>query len=526
MKKLQLAILTILISAICFSQDVVKFFEPVVCPITGYVVIRVFGASGFDYNEIAQSIILKSGIEVDNVERLWFSDVVDSLQNSGLWDSIQSAFIFSVSDKDLAVIDWKDTSRYCTPVNSPIFTPNRGYRGVIRETNATSAYINTNINPALRSDIIQDTVNYSVYINTNILTSGDVIFGVDDNTNYLWNLISSDVSINTRIHSLSGATSYILFDSLTGFNIASRIGGSDIYEQNTYLRDIESDASSGKPNKNIYLFAHNDNGVVNFLNENELACFIISKINSKTYRDRLTNIINYFIDIKKSTIIPEIFTGLTVTAGQSNINFADTTGMDQNYKVVYGGKIFSNKTMENIKSGINTKVFNTYAGKFGPLSSLAKTTIDSTSIFFNAQYFYGGTYTYDWLPDGTGYYGNLVDTVNAALALSDEFGFDKKVRLIWYQGESNALSLDSANIWLEDVNTIFSSLATDFNAPILEIIIIRIHNNLAYSSIVRAAQETFDKVIDTDEFSPTQSHIGTQDVIDLGIKIWERDFMP
>jgi hypothetical protein len=123
------------------------------------------------------------------------------------------------------------------------------------------------------------------------------------------------------------------------------------------------------------------------------------------------------------------------------------------------------------------------------------------------------------------YYKRYTDSTNLALALSQKYGFDKKIKFTYYQGESDALRVDSANNWLGNVTQILSDLAIDFDAPIVELVVVRVHNNATYSSIVRASQETFDNVINTDDLDPTLTHILPANINTLGVRYWQRTYI-
>lgn len=76
-------------------------------------------------------------------QQLLQNQLVVDLKDAGVWSKLDTFAVFATDgNSDFALIDWKRLMQY-TAVNSPTFTTNSGFSG-----NGTSAYIDTNFNPA------------------------------------------------------------------------------------------------------------------------------------------------------------------------------------------------------------------------------------------------------------------------------------------------------------------------------------------------------------------------------------------
>jgi hypothetical protein len=109
-------------------------------------IISVTTTSAFDADYLAVlNYATTQGYTLPSAsQQLLQNQLVVDLKDGGIWSKLDTFAVFATDgDSDFALIDWIRLSDY-TAVNSPTFTSNGGFQG-----NGTSAYIDTNFNPAI-----------------------------------------------------------------------------------------------------------------------------------------------------------------------------------------------------------------------------------------------------------------------------------------------------------------------------------------------------------------------------------------
>ena len=142
-------------------------------------------------------------------QQLLQEQLIIDLKSAGVWSKLDTFAVFATDgNSDFALIDWKRLSQY-TAVNSPTFTSNGGFTG-----NGTSAYIDTNFNPATSG------VNYTLndagrfyWIDNR---SGTRLEGNSTGVNESRNQNSSTMNINSS-NALSAAVNFAV-DNYHAFN--------------------------------------------------------------------------------------------------------------------------------------------------------------------------------------------------------------------------------------------------------------------------------------------------------------------
>jgi hypothetical protein len=96
------------------------------------------------YHSATQAILEAAGTQQTARDAYLIDQTVRRFMRANIWDELDIYKNYAVADSQLSLINWKNPGTFNgTAVNSPTFTPYRGYTG-----NGSNAYITTNFNPA------------------------------------------------------------------------------------------------------------------------------------------------------------------------------------------------------------------------------------------------------------------------------------------------------------------------------------------------------------------------------------------
>ncbi|MFG1465275.1 hypothetical protein V5F77_20535 [Xanthobacter sp. DSM 24535] len=91
-----------------------------------------------------------------DVARVSFiNDIIRALKTAGLWTKFDVLYFTAAHDAQAARLNWISSSNILAPVNSPTFTPDRGYTG------GGTSYLDTGANPS--TQFTRATLNSSCY---------------------------------------------------------------------------------------------------------------------------------------------------------------------------------------------------------------------------------------------------------------------------------------------------------------------------------------------------------------------------
>ena len=193
----------------------------------------------------------------------------------------------------------------------------------------------------------------------------------------------------------------------------------------------------------------------------------------------------------------------------------------------------------------NTHIESWVPQRFGPEIGLAETLAkeypDETIYFIKTAY--GGTSLAKfWHPGNRVYDSTFLETVNEAIAILDKRNISYRLAgFFWMQGEADAVVLEDAQSYKENLKAFVKNIRRDLNASKLPFIYGKIANNLntsthqpiwVFGDIVQKAQEDAQSEIPnslfvektaSDSVSPgglnELAHFNSQGVLDVG-----RDF--
>lgn len=222
-------------------------------------------------------------------QRLGIIDgIIKALKGTGIWFKFDALWFLAAHDSQAACLNWKNPATYTlTPVNSPIFTIDRGYQG-----NGTSSYLNTNFN--FNTNGVNFTLNNAslgVYSRTNLAQNNRVDIGVADTL--LQGRTGSNVSaIRVNQSNADGAS---VSDSLGLMTPQRNTSNELVYYKNGVLVTTISRVSSIVPNYNCYIGARNNLGVADSFSTRQIAMAFIGGVLTSTQHAQLYTIVQRYM---------------------------------------------------------------------------------------------------------------------------------------------------------------------------------------------------------------------------------------
>ena len=228
---------------------------------------------------------------------------------------------------------------------------------------------------------------------------------------------------------------------------------------------------------------------------------------------------------------------LFLLAGQSNMNSANPSSdlpppMDQ---PLFAVKIWVNgaNTWADLSGGFGKAPQPPlWVENFGPEVSFGHRLAEELTKDFRIVKFAQGntSLAWNWNPDVSGsLYERLIFEARAAIDNLEAAGHDVRVAgMMWMQGGNDAWDMLEANAYEGNLSKLIEHVRADLAAPLMPIIIGRIHDkhypSFPYAEVVRTAQmnvaaaDVMAAWIDTDSFSLRDDnvHFDSQGIIDLG----------
>jgi len=221
------------------------------------------------------------------------NQLVINLKAAGVWSKLDTFAVFATDgDSDFGLIDWIRLSQY-TAVNSPTFITNVGFQG-----NASSSYINTNYNPTLGTNFLQNDAAIGIYTYDNPYKVNQFVYG---------NIISSN-RISGNWNNAGTANYFRLNDNNSSFPVnrisnnglitINRTSGTnvEVYNGNS-LFETSSVSSSGLPNGDIYILATNSTSGSILYAENKISMYFMSSEISSEISNLNTSVNSYMSSI-------------------------------------------------------------------------------------------------------------------------------------------------------------------------------------------------------------------------------------
>jgi hypothetical protein len=178
--------------------------------------------------------------------------LIKGLKTDGIWTKLDRLWLFRAENSTCALTDLKALA-VATAVNSPTFTPDRGYNG-----DGSTSYINTNYNPSGSSNFTGNAACFGIWDNTTSPNTGTSPIGVNYYGHYSEGTIHySDGNSYWRVNT-SGAGLTVAYPG-SGLHMANRStsGANQLYRNGS---SIVSDtvAATAFTITNFYVCARNN----------------------------------------------------------------------------------------------------------------------------------------------------------------------------------------------------------------------------------------------------------------------------
>lgn len=127
--------------------------------------------TGPTYNPRARALFERFSIQPDETRKELYSQRFDAGEALSAWSKLDAIWVHSAHGAEAARLNWLGDIFNCTPINNPVFTPNRGYMG-----DGSSSYLDTGLNPGTASGIkfTQDSACLGVRSNTDNANVGSL----------------------------------------------------------------------------------------------------------------------------------------------------------------------------------------------------------------------------------------------------------------------------------------------------------------------------------------------------------------
>jgi hypothetical protein len=217
--------------------------------------MKAVGVAGLDSATTAwAAAVATAGGTVSAARKDLVDDLIHGLKTDGIWAKLDRLWVFAAADSQTALIDLVALTT-ATPVNSPTFTPNRGYNG-----NASSSYLNSNFNASTSG--VQWTLNsahIAAWDNTSRVNEATVISGCFDGSAVSDLMPWYGGGVVTRIN--GGGLAGLSNSSSQGFFVGQRESSSVVsgYRNGAFCASF-GDASNHVVSLPMFICGRNDSG--------------------------------------------------------------------------------------------------------------------------------------------------------------------------------------------------------------------------------------------------------------------------
>lgn len=524
----------LLISQIAFGQNVFKmgedndtiYYDPSNPPQVykgGVVMVSE------KYNNAAKLLFSRmDGLTIPFKEAV--SQWYDTIQAYNIDDSLDCRYYFAANNSTNALLDWFNSSRTATLVNTPTFTANEGIL-----TNGTSSYIRINYVPA---DINRMKLT-SNSISVNLLSNGygappKFILGISDATSNAYMTISTSETVLGCYNNTKTMMSVNHNNDVSGSILMSRLGNSVRVSRNgkTYSSQTIIPAGESSHSYGIYLGASNANGIASNFLSNKFSSVNIGSALSQTQATVLHK-------ADSILFLKCVSYDVYILIGQSNALGAGVIGettAPYNAKT-YKGYIAQHNHIEPI----DPPNYNTYYPAFtydwfGLENSLVHTLNTTNKRILVIKYAVGGAYltpsvaSNTWNPSvANQYYSKAVNHIDSIVHYMNSNKIKYSIKgFIWFQGEADGTNEAYATAYQANESTLIRSLRAKYgNLPFYSCQISENYSAGISADVVNASKLANSTAITDYHFIETSDltwkadnlHLNTVGVINLGIRI-------
>lgn len=138
------------------------------------------GKGGASYDPDATSLFARMTVQPNDARKALINSTILNLKTSGVWPGLKVLIVMAAHDAQAARLNWIADEYNLQPVNSPVFTVDRGYAG-----DGSSAYFNTGFSPASAPSpkYTQNSGHLAAYNRTSRGAAAQQILGASDGVN-------------------------------------------------------------------------------------------------------------------------------------------------------------------------------------------------------------------------------------------------------------------------------------------------------------------------------------------------------
>jgi len=245
----------------------------------------------------AQAIINAMSSTPSGPRQSLIEDLVDGLKADGIWAKLDALWVLAAHDSQSATVNWMDPAGSpILPVNAPVFTADRGFKG-----DNTSTYLDTQFVPGTDGvNFAQDSASAGIWVREVASDNGDIYLGTGD---------SSSSSTYTRIQRRSDGVEWRVWgpngglldggtdsEVATGLLVADRSGATAFHTyRNGALENTGSAASGPLSTFSVYLLAANTSDLAGSQSDAQLSAAFLGGSLTGTEHGNLHTRLNTYL---------------------------------------------------------------------------------------------------------------------------------------------------------------------------------------------------------------------------------------
>lgn len=171
------------------------------------------GSGAIAYDAAASALFARFTTDPGKMRKRDINALIVGLKTDGLWAKLDALYLPAAHDAQAAQRNWKSDTFNLSPVSSPVFTADRGYKG-----DGATSYLTTGYNPATAGGVfVQDSAHLGVYANTDDISTS----GILGNTNVTV-IPRNGSSLTTRMNATGGVSGTLSPVTTIGHSLVTR----------------------------------------------------------------------------------------------------------------------------------------------------------------------------------------------------------------------------------------------------------------------------------------------------------------
>ena len=245
----------------------------------------------FAYDQDAQLLFQRMTTPPTETRKKLIDRTIKELKAFGIWYRLDRLFVLAAHAQQPALLDWINSTRSATAVNSPTFAANLGFTG-----NGTTSYINSNYNP--NSEAINYSLNSAVigaYVRGTAVDAG-IVVGFSDAASFS-QIVPRTTGDITAMRLNSGGSTTTASTDASGWWAINRASSAEFitYRNGAYFF-TQSTASSTVSNFNSFILARNLAGVAGAFFSLETSAVLFGGSLTADQHYQLNRILEYYMD--------------------------------------------------------------------------------------------------------------------------------------------------------------------------------------------------------------------------------------